>query len=265
MATVAVVMAKLAGIRKAIDAALSEKVNIQRGGGSLQAHFAPKNVGHQFHQAVALIDELRDQLPDLYADFQQLEAEPATEMAKATPDSPPNLWYSRRQLEKLCRDIDQVFEIRANSELAQPAVQAVRAKVHRVFISHGRSTDWREVQAYIEKDIGIATIELAQEANAGQTIIEKLENNASNCDSAVIVMTGDDTDAEGVPRARENVMHEIGFFQAKYGRSQVCLLHEEGVSIPTNLSGVVYIPFPKGNIAASFGVLVRELKAIYKL
>jgi hypothetical protein len=41
-------------------------------------------------------------------------------------------------------------------------------------------------------------------------------------------------------------------------------LHEEAVSIPTNLSGVVYVPFPKGNIAASFGVLSRELKAMYK-
>jgi len=98
----------------------------------------------------------------------------------------------------------------------------------------------------------------------GQTVIEKLENNASSCDSAVIVMTGDDIDANGQARARENVMHEIGFFQAKYGRRRVALLHEEAVSIPTNLSGVVYVPFPKGNIAASFGVLSRELKAMYR-
>lgn len=46
--------------------------------------------------------------------------------------------------------------------------------------------------------------------------------------------------------------------------SRVCLLHEEAVSIPTNLSGVVYVPFPEGNVAASFGVLNRELKAMYR-
>jgi hypothetical protein len=41
-------------------------------------------------------------------------------------------------------------------------------------------------------------------------------------------------------------------------------MHEEGVNIPTNLKGVVYIPFPKGNIEAGFYVLQRELNAIYK-
>ena len=176
--------------------------------------------------------------------------------------SPKLLHYGRDQLERLARDIDQVFEIRANSELSQPTRQA-NTEEKRAFISHGRSADWREVQAFIEKDVGLATLELSQEPSAGQTIIEKLERNASTCDSAVIVMTGDDIDADGQARARENVMHEIGFFQAKYGRARVCLLHEEAVSIPTNLSGVVYVPFPKGNIGASFGVLMRELKAMY--
>src|ERR1700761_5843753 len=38
-----------------------------------------------------------------------------------------------------------------------------------------------------------------------------------------------------VYRVRENVMHEIGFFQGSYGRTFVVLLHEEGVNVPTNL------------------------------
>ena len=186
----------------------------------------------------------------------------AVEMFRPDNTSPKLLHYGRDQLERLARDIDQVFEIRANSELSQPTRQA-NTEEKRAFISHGRSADWREVQAFTEKDVGLATLELSQEPSAGQTIIEKLERNASTCDSAVIVMTGDDIDEDGQARARENVMHEIGFFQAKYGRARVCLLHEEAVSIPTNLSGVVYVPFPKGNIGASFGVLMRELKAMY--
>ncbi|AKJ28361.1 hypothetical protein AAW51_1670 [Caldimonas brevitalea] len=31
-------------------------------------------------------------------------------------------------------------------------------------------------------------------------------------------LTGDDLDAGGAARARENVMHEIGFVQGRYGR-----------------------------------------------
>jgi len=74
-------------------------------------------------------------------------------------------------------------------------------------------------------------------------------------------MTGDDEVKLGAPRARENVLHEIGFFQGKYGLENVCLLYEEGTSIPSNIHGLVYIPFPKALVKASFGVLARELKA----
>jgi predicted nucleotide-binding protein len=208
------------------------------------------------------VDRLRLLLPTLYDDFQPIQSDPSVLMSPVGGVSTPN-HYARQQLQQLGRDIDQILEVRANSELSQPTSQSV-AEHTRVFISHGQSADWREVQAYIEKDIGLATLELAQEPSIGQTIIEKLENSASSCNSAVIVMTGDDIDANGQARARENVMHEIGFFQAKYGRGRVALLHEEAVSIPTNLSGVVYVPFPEGNIAASFGVLSRELKTMYK-
>jgi predicted nucleotide-binding protein len=255
-------MAKLAGIRKAVAAALSEKVISRIGEGASRRSFPSETVGHQFKQSATLVDRLRQLLPSLYEDFQPIRTEPTVEMVQTDSSTPKLFHYSREQLEQLGRDIDQIFEMRANSELSQPSRQSV-TEHRRVFISHGRSADWREVQAYIEKDIGLATLELAQEPSAGQTIIEKLETHAAGCDSAVIVMTGDDIDASGQARARENVMHEIGFFQGKYGRSRVCLLHEEAVTIPTNLSGVVYVPFPKGNVAASFGVLNREMKAMY--
>ncbi|MEX3934804.1 TIR domain-containing protein [Paraburkholderia phymatum] len=264
MSSVAIVMAKLAGIRRAVGAALEEKVNVDRAGGRLRTNFGPVSNGHYFVQAATLIDQLRTLLPDYYGDFHRINTKPLQQMAAKNADGSTVFNYTRDQVEQLARAIDQVLEIRANSELAQP-VPAKPTEQRRVFISHGRATDWREMQAYIEKDIGLATIELAQEPNTGQTIIEKLEANAASCDSAVIVMTGDDLDQDGQTRARENVMHEIGFFQAKYGRARVCLLHEEGVSIPTNLAGVVYVPFPKGHVGAAFGVLVRELKAMYKL
>jgi predicted nucleotide-binding protein len=211
---------------------------------------------HYFRQAADLVVSLKRHSPMLFADFQEIQSAPANEVG-----SPPQWNYSRAQLQSLIRDIDQIFELRANSELAPMAGTGdVR---NRVFITHGRSHDWREVQSFIEKDVGLQTLELAQEPSQGMTIIEKLLSGADRCDSAVIVMTGDDIDGDGQSRARENVMHEIGFFQGKYGRSQVILLHEDGVSIPTNLSGVVYVPFPRGAVSAGFHVLARELQALY--
>lgn len=257
-------MAKLAGIRKAVAAALDEKILTRSREADPRRNFDPDAVGYHFKQTANLVNRLRELLPNLYLDLQQIATEPTSEVVMLGKSNETRLFYGREQLERLGRDIDQVLEIRANSELSQPAARAAK-ELRRIFVSHGRSNDWREVQAYIEKDIGLATLELAQEASAGQTIIEKLESNAAACDGAVIVMTGDDMDDEGKARVRENVMHEIGYFQAKYGRSRVCVLHEDGVTIPTNLGGVVYVPFPKGSVGASFGVLVRELKVMYKL
>lgn len=256
------IMAKLSGIRKAVAAVMSENVSWKRSAGQVltRANFPPDLVQHYFVQAAGHLEALKNLLPDLYGDLQPIETEPATEMVAPGPGQPAPMHFSRAQGERLVRDIDQIFEIRANSELEQPKREVAR----RVFITHGRSNDWRVVQAFIEKDVGLPTIELAQEPNLGRTIIEKLIDNAVRCDSAVIVMTGDDVANEDEARVRENVMHEIGFFQGRYGRNLVVLLHEDGVNIPANLAGVAYIPFPKTNIEAGLHVLQRELKAIYR-
>jgi predicted nucleotide-binding protein len=251
-------MAKLAGIRKALLAASNEKASAFRDEKLMKMTYPTDEVGHYFTQTATHVEALKRLLPDLYGDFHRTETEPDAVMM--SPRTGRSMDYSRPQVERLIRDIDQIFEIRANSELEQPKQEVLR----RVFISHGRSDDWRAVQAFIEKDVGLPTIELAQEPNLGRTIIEKLFDNAALCDSAVIVMTGDDVAKENESRVRENVMHEIGFFQGCYGRKVVVLMHEEGVNIPTNLSGVAYIPFPNGSIETGFYVLQRELDAIYK-
>ena len=256
MTELSIAMAKLSGIRKALISATSENVGLNRRKGEVRTResFSCNQVSHYFTHASHHLETLKRLVPDLYNDFQLIDAEPND----ATSEDGR---FTRSKLERLVRDIEQIFEIRANSELEQPKQKALR----RVFISHGRSNDWRRVQPFIEKDVKLPTIELVQEPNAGRTIIEKLIDNAERCDSAVIVMTGDDFTQTDETRVRENVMHETGFFQGCYGRTFVILLHEEGVNIPTNLSGVAYVPFPKDNIEASLHVLQRELNAIYKI
>lgn len=257
------VLAKLSGIHKALLAAMNENVSRARSRGEVltRTRFSPEDAQHYFVQAASHIDSLRTLLPDLYGDFHAIETAPTLKMADIGPGVPSPNHYSRAQAERLVRDIEQIFEIRANSELQAPK----RDSRGRVFISHGCSNDWRSVQAFIEKDVELLTLELAQEPNLGRTIIEKLADNSERCDSAVIVMTGDDIgNGNGdETRVRENVMHEIGFFQGRFGRTFVVLLHEEGVNVPANLSGVAYIPFLRGAIDAGFYVLQRELKAIY--
>ena len=140
-----------------------------------------------------------------------------------------------------------------------------------VFLTHGRSDDWRHVKAFIENDVGIElrAIELAEQPHGGSTYIgEKLAVYADQCSCAVIIMTGDDKafdpdDAEET-RVRENVMHELGYFQACLGFDRVILLKEKGVNIPSNILGRGYISYSTGHIAEADTQLRRELIEIFQ-
>lgn len=148
-----------------------------------------------------------------------------------------------------------------NSDVSSKAFHEILSKrPRRIFISHGRSQEWMIVRDYISRTLKIDTLELASEVNGGKTIIEKLERDTDKCGFAVVIMNGDDKDAEGNSRVRENVMYEIGWFHARYGRENVYLLREEGASIPTNMSGIVYESFPKGIIQATFAKLREEIE-----
>lgn len=43
-------------------------------------------------------------------------------------------------------------------------------------------------------------------------------------------------------RARQNVVFELGYFTGRLGRGRVCAVFKEGVEIPSDYSGVVYVP-----------------------
>jgi len=168
--------------------------------------------------------------------------------------------YQKSDIQPLVDNLDYILEVYSNMRIGENYDK--KEKSYRIFISHGSSDLWRKLQAYLEKDLEYNTLELAQEANLGRTILQKLYEEAKKCSSAVIVMTGDDVANESEIRTRENVMHEIGFFQGFYGLENVILLHESGVNIPSNIHGLVYIPFAKDTIESTFGSLYRELKIL---
>ena len=134
--------------------------------------------------------------------------------SSGTTDFEGRGYIERHQLEQVARDIEYILEVRAHSELEVPTHSSERER--RIFISHGTPPDWREVQEFIERDLNIPTLELAQEPNRGRTVLQKLDEESDRCSYAVVVMTGDDEVEDGALRARENVMHEIGYFQGNF-------------------------------------------------
>jgi hypothetical protein len=130
---------------------------------------------------------------------------------------------------------------------------------NKIFISHGTSADWMKLQFFLERNTKRPTLELAQKPSFGNTVIAKLADAANQCSHAVIVMTGDDSMRKGAHRVRENVMHEIGYFQGRLGLNRVVLLREDGVSMPSNLGGIVYLSFRPARIVDVFPKLLKEL------
>jgi predicted nucleotide-binding protein len=119
-----------------------------------------------------------------------------------------------------------------------------------VFVVHGHD---RSLKVDVERflySVGLKPIVLHRQVNAGNTVIEKFEENA-NVKYAFILLTPDDlgcADAEYQQditrenlqhRARQNVIFEWGFFTAKLGRRNVCVLNK-GVEVPSDLAGLVY-------------------------
>jgi len=138
--------------------------------------------------------------------------------------------------------------------------QARHSRHNRVLICHGRSKLWRDLQAYVQQQLGINCIELGQQPDGSLTVIQKLEAEAAKCSYAIAIMTAEDEMTDGTRRARENVIHEIGFFAGMHGQSRTCILREEKANIPSNLSGVLYIPFRRGNFEAVFAKVEQELR-----
>ena len=84
------------------------------------------------------------------------------------------------------------------------------------------------------------------EPNNGRVLIEKFEQTAAAVGYAIVLLTGDDVGrpaatATDRPRARQNVVFEMGFFVGAFGRPRVAVLVEEGVERPSDIEGLVDI------------------------
>ena len=64
---------------------------------------------------------------------------------------------------------------------------------------------------------------------------------------------------QSAPRACQNVIFELGYFMGKLGRERVAALHKEGVELPSDIHGVVYVPMDDSE--AWHLKLAKEMKA----
>lgn len=131
----------------------------------------------------------------------------------------------------------------------------------RIFISYGHNELLKlKLKEFIRDRLKRKTIILDELPNSGLTIVEKLEKASSYCNCAIVLLTKDDELVDGGMRARQNVIHEVGFFQGKYGRNKVILLCEKGVDLFSNISGIMRIEFEANYFEAVYDSIRMELE-----
>ena len=116
-----------------------------------------------------------------------------------------------------------------------------------VFIVHGHDDEAKVTVARFVENLGIEATILHERANRGQTIPEKFEEHADEAGFAIILLTPDDVGASQdeannlKPRARQNVVLELGYFWGRLGRERMCVLYKEGVELPSDIHGILYV------------------------
>lgn len=137
----------------------------------------------------------------------------------------------------------------------------------RVFIVHGHDNEMKEATARFVEKIGLEAIVLHEKADRGMAVFEKLEEH-SDVGFAIVLLSPDDvgyrkTDGTGCarPRARQNVILELGYFIGKLGRDRVvALLRKNGGEIeePSDYKGILYKSFDSPDWRTEIAREMRE-------
>lgn len=155
--------------------------------------------------------------------------------------------------------------------IAAPTAAAAAATVPsaKVFVVYGHDTTARDQLEAMLRRWGLDPIILDQLPSEGTTLIEKLENYYQNVGFGVVLATPDDVghpknkEDQKAFRARQNVVLELGMLLAHLGRKRVAILlkDQETMERPSDIQGLIYIPF-KSDIAKEAGlILAKEMSA----
>ena len=129
--------------------------------------------------------------------------------------------------------------------------QAVK---ERVFVVHGHDTSSREQLELILHKLGLNPFVLANTGGGGLTIIEALEEEIGpgkdRIRFGIVLLTPDDmgyvksdSPDKAEPRARQNVILEMGMLIAALGRSNVAMLKRGHLEIPSDAQGILYLAY----------------------
>ena len=133
----------------------------------------------------------------------------------------------------------------------------------KVFIIHGHDDAVKvSVARFLEK-MGFDAKILHELPNQGRTIIQKFDDESKSVSFAIGLLTPDDVGGKNEgslkPRARQNVIFELGYFRGLLGAGKVLAIVKDKVETPSDYDGILYTPYDSGS--AWQLALCKELKA----
>lgn len=161
-------------------------------------------------------------------------------------------------------DVDYSGDQEKESLSPEPQqIQINDREPNRVFVVHGQNEDARTSVVGELKRLGLEPIVLHEQPNMGRHLLTKFIEEAELVTFAVVLMTDDDVGGikggKYAPRARQNVILELGYFLAHLGQPRVCALITPGLETPSDFDGIVYIRMDDGGTWKT--ELARELRA----
>lgn len=175
----------------------------------------------------------------------------------------------------------------APSPQAQASAQQPAQARRKVFVIFGHDIALKDqIVTYLYR-VRLEPVLLSEQAGGGRTLIQMLHDNA-DVDYAIALLTPDDVGAAATafpkapppvddvaatlagitailhPRARQNVIFELGLFQGMHGQGGVCVIlgkdaQGRRVERPTDIEGIRYLPVEGESGMGLLGLLRREL------
>ncbi|MCW4046089.1 MAG: nucleotide-binding protein [Candidatus Bathyarchaeota archaeon] len=163
------------------------------------------------------------------------------------------------------------------ANMPDPKTRKPTAK-KEVFIVHGTDHGPMNELKAILSEAGLKPVVLSEQPSGGRTLVEKLEEY-SDVGYAFVILTPDDLGGvyenggkwsrpkrlrsflkQAYPRARQNVILELGYFIGKLGRDRVSCLLKKPLEQPSDIHGIVYIRFEK-SLEEVRSEILKELEA----
>lgn len=163
-----------------------------------------------------------------------------------------NWWSSKGTVQVQGKSQDAFRDKLANASGVPIAPKPVAiTTAAKIFLVHGHDREARDQLELVLMRLGLQPFILQNADGGSKTIIEALEQNIyEEAAFGIVLLTPDDFgypktkgEEDRQPRARQNVILEMGMVMAALGRARMVILKKGALELPSDANGILYIEF----------------------